>query len=231
MLMVVPGPVTMSLLLNDVEGWLDQRTASITRFLTHYQHGRDMIGDVLEIGVYHGKYFLVLVGNLAALERAVAIDIFGSQDPKIPSVQGSREVFEATIKKYAPHVQPIVMESDSTRLSTEDILGAMGEARSWVAPFRFISIDGSHDAESVYRDLHLCRHLMMPGAIIALDDWTPEGNKQWPGVAEGEARYQQEHPEDLYHIGAIPNKLLLTNDPQWVDDYRSVLRDFGKRFV
>lgn len=209
----------------DVEGWLDSRSANITRFLTSYQHGRDLVGDVMEIGVYAGKYFLRLLDGLSDLEQAVAIDIFDSQEPRIPSVQGKREVFEATLRKYAPHHKVIIMESDSTFLEPGDVRNAMLQTDN---EFRLISIDGSHEAGDVEHDLRLAAELLMPGGIIALDDWTPEGNKQWPGVAEGEVAFQVYNPGVLVHIGAIPNKLLLTTSTRWAADYQDVLRDFGR---
>lgn len=212
---------------DDVEGWLDDRSASVTRFLMAFQRANDITGDVLEIGVYHGKYFLVLMEGVADLEMGVAIDIFQTQAPVLESVQGTREVFEENIRKYAPDKQVVVMERDSTTLSGQDVLNAMACVQS--KPFRFISIDGSHDAKDVQRDLTLAEALLMPGGIIALDDWVPDLNKQWPGVAAGEKKYQDATDgEKLGHIGAIPNKLLLCNHTFWLQEYQKVLRDYAK---
>jgi hypothetical protein len=215
--------------LDEVEGWLDPRAANVTAYLMRYQSARNVVGDVMEIGVYHGKYFIVLLNAMAEDDIGVAIDIFGSQDPKIPSVQGDRAVFEENLKKWAPHARVVIMESDSTALKTYDVLIETGlDLRGTGHPFRFISIDGSHDEDSVARDLSLAEDLLTPGGVIALDDWSPQGNPQWPGVAAGEVRYQVEEPDTLYHIGAIPNKLLLTTDPFFVQEYQNVLRDYAQ---
>jgi hypothetical protein len=60
---------------------------------------------------------------------------------------------------------------------------------------------------------------------VALDDWRPGGHLTWPGVMDGEIAYQSSGGT-LMHIGTIPNKLLLTNDPFWMEDYRRVLRTY-----
>lgn len=212
----------------EVEGWLMPVAARATELLLSYQTARNLTGDLLEIGVYEGKYFLVMAKAAQTLERLVAIDIFESQEPKIESVQGKRAHFESVMEKYAPNKEVIIMESDSTRLSQHDIRMALQTTE--VKPFRFISIDGSHHADDVFLDLDLVAQLLMTGGIIALDDWSLLPTASWPGVLEGELRYQHSTKgEALLHIGVIPNKLLLTNDPFWVREYQAILRDFAKK--
>jgi len=212
------------LMSSEVEGWLEPGAAKAIDFLLQFQHARELVGDLMEIGVYDGKLFLVLAKNAGSLETCVAIDIFESEEPAIPSVRGVRSRFEANLKKYAPQTRTVIMESNSATLVPHDVRMAMQTTTH--SPFRFISIDGCHDADSVKQDLNLSASLLMAGGVIALDDWAPDGNKQWPGVAEGETAFQvMTHGEDLIHIGAIPNKLLLTNDPFWRTEYQRVLKD------
>ena len=45
--------------------------------------------------------------------------------------------------------------------------------------FRFVSVDGSHDADTVLSDLHLAERMLVKGGVVALDDWNDTG--QWPG--------------------------------------------------
>ena len=206
--------------LTTVDGWLSETAARATDYLLQYQTARGLYGDVLEIGVYHGRYFIVLANRTVELERAYAIDIFGSGEPVIAgSAHGDREVFEANVKKYAPQCDLIVMESDSSLLPQEFLDRLYHQCR-------FVSVDGSHDEESVVNDLFVAEKLLAPGGLVALDDWRPEGNDQWPEVISGEVRYQADGGV-LQHVGSIPNKLLLCNDPLWVRDYQKVLRDFA----
>ena len=118
------------------------------------------------------------------------------------------------------------MESDSTTLFPEDVCAAIGQPVGHL--FRFISIDGGHDEATVLSDLILAEDLLATGGIIALDDWAPHGNKQWPEVADAEVKFQVLNEDRLFHIGAIPNKLLLTNSSLWVMEYQKVLRDIAR---
>lgn len=209
-----------------VEGWLEPGAARGTDYLMHYQTARDVQGDALEIGVYAGAYFLVLAWCLAPRERAVAIDIFEEGEPAIPSVQGSLEPFMDNLRRFGPPGVPsTVIQADSTTLKATDVMLAM--QTTVIRPFRWISVDGSHDAESCYRDLCLAQELLTDGGVVALDDWRVDGNPQWPGVIDGELRYQTERDRPtLVHIGTLPNKLLLTTSDAWAREYRQVLRDW-----
>lgn len=210
--------------LGRVEGWLEHPTTRATDYLMRYQTARDLHGSVLEIGVYHGLYFLVLAWALAPREQAVAIDIFEEGEPKIPSVQGNLEIFMDNLRRWGPPAPHTVIQADSTTLKPSDVMLAMQTTE--LRPFRWISIDGSHDAESCLSDLHLAEQLLAWGGVVALDDWRAEGNPQWPGVLEAEIRYQQEAVNPLVHIGTLPNKLLLTTSEAWAKEYRQVLRDW-----
>lgn len=211
--------------LGRVEGWLEHSAARGTDFLMRYQTARDIHGDVLEIGVYAGAYFLVLAWALAPPERAVALDIFEEGEPAIPSAQGKLEPFMDNLRRFGPPFPTTVIQADSTTLKPSDVMLAM--QTTTLNPFRWISVDGSHDPDSCYKDLVLARALLMDGGVIALDDWRIEGNPQWPGVIDAELEYQL-HDElpPLIHVGTLPNKLLLTTSEAWAREYRQVLRDW-----
>lgn len=205
--------------LDSVDGWLDPLAAKVTDYLMRYQSGRGLVGDVLEIGVYHGKYFLVLLGALTGEERGLAVDLFGSEAPAIAgSAEGDLAKFNENLRHWAPERRVITLQMDSRHVTPY----MLGEKE----PFRFISVDGSHDHDTVLSDLALASATLHPGGVVALDDWRPEGNPQWPEVIDAEVTFQTRHPGRLLHIGSIPNKLLLSNDLMWVADYRKVLKDF-----
>jgi hypothetical protein len=210
--------------LGKVEGWLDHRAARGTDYLMRYQTARDLLGDALEIGVYRGAYFLVLAWALAPTERAVALDIFEEGDPVLPSAQGELEPFMDTLRQWGPPWPSTVIQADSTTLKASDVLLAMQTTTP--RPFRWISVDGSHDEHSCHSDLVLAQSLLMDGGVVALDDWRAEGNDQWPGVIDGELAYQMDAERPLVHVGTLPNKLLLTTSEAWAEEYRRVLRDW-----
>ena len=205
--------------LDAVDGWLDPLAARVTDYLLRYQSARGLVGDVCEIGVYHGRYFLVLLGALVADERGVALDLFGAQPPTIGgSAEGDLAIFESNLRHWAPDRRVVTLQADSRNVTPE----SLGEVR----PFRFISVDGSHDHDTVVSDLALAADTIMPGGLVALDDWRPEGNPQWPEVIDGEVTFQMAHPDTLLHVGAIPNKLLLPTNRHWAEDYQKILRDY-----
>lgn len=210
--------------LGRVEGWLNARTARGTDLLMRYQTARDLHGSALEIGVYQGAYFLVLAWALAPRESAVAIDIFEEGEPAIPSVQGKLEPFMDALRQWGPPFPTTVIQADSTTLKASDVMLAMQTTE--LRPFRWISVDGSHDEHSCAKDLHLAQSLLMDGGVVALDDWRAEGNPQWPGVIDGELAYQLEAEHPLVHVGTLPNKLLLTTSDAWAREYRQILQDW-----
>src|SRR5262245_41342100 len=76
-------------------GWLESEAASATAALVHNQsQARGMTGELLEIGVFEWKYFLVLALSAQPGERVVALDIVGTQAPRIEhSAHGDLERF------------------------------------------------------------------------------------------------------------------------------------------
>jgi hypothetical protein len=190
-----------------------------------FQRARGLSGDLLEIGVYHGRYFIPLMQELGPREIAVAIDVFQSWFGDTDPLLGDYSVFTKNLRRYAPDVRRYVLETDSLTLTANQILVNTGDDAD-PHPFRFISIDGAHDYEHALHDLLLAHAMLATGGIVALDDWAPEGNEQWPEVARAEVAFQALQPGSLLHIGSIPNKLLLTNDAFWMREYQTILRDW-----
>jgi len=199
---------------HEVEGWLDDTAARVTARLLRQQVAMGLAGNVLEIGVHHGRYFLVLATGLAANESGIAIDIFDNQHLNISqSGRGDRRIFESNVARFAPHVPVEIVQAESTQLSDDFIHEHAG--------MRFISIDGGHDSETTCSDLWLAERLTLDGGIVALDDiYRPD----WSGVTAGLARYFEEGGR-LIPFALIPNKLLLTTDSDWTERYRSTLQE------
>ncbi len=198
-----------------VEGWLHAASATITARLLQRQTAIGLGGNVMEIGVHHGRYFLVLAEGLAAGESALAVDIFAAQHLNVSnSGRGDQRIFEDNLARFLPHIPVTVVAADSTTLGDDDFIAQH-------AGMRFISVDGGHDRATVRHDLTLCESLLASGGLVALDDiYRPD----WSGVTAGLARYFWEGGF-LVPVAFIPNKLLLTTDPLWAARYRNHLRD------
>jgi hypothetical protein len=197
----------------EVEGWLEDTAARVTDHLLQAQGELGITGDVLEIGVHHGRYFIVLANGLAPAESAIAVDIFTDQHLNTSrSGAGNWSAFVTNVARFAPLARVEIVQANSTELGDEFVTARNG--------VRFVSIDGGHDRATTCSDLWLAERLATTGAIVALDDiYRPD----WSGVTAGLATYLGAGGA-LHPFAFIPNKLLLTTDAAWAETYRESLR-------
>ena len=202
----------------EVDGWLEDTSALVTAHLLEAQTKMDLRGNMLEIGVHHGRYFLVLATALEDQEYAVAVDVFDDQSKNTTaSGRGNWSVFIQNVARFAPLARVHVVNADSSTLGHDFVARFHG--------MRCVSIDGGHDRATTCSDLRLAERLMVDGGIVALDDiYRPD----WSGVTAGLARYFHQGGQ-LVPMAFIPNKLLLTTSGAIAETYREILRtNFGE---
>ncbi len=198
--------------IGTVEGWLSPTTASILAQLLVEQARAGLRGNVCEIGVHHGRLFLVLANALAPGDKAVAVDVFGDQDKNVDrSGQGDRDAFERNLRRFAPNAPVEIVQQSSLDLER---LGFLSHR------FRFISVDGGHNALTVASDLRLAERTLLGHGIVALDDIL---STHWTGVLTGLAAYVAAGGT-LVPFALVPNKLLLTTDQAASAQGRALLR-------
>jgi hypothetical protein len=90
-----------------VDGYLQSGSASIIWSIFDIQDELEIAGNLAEIGVYHGKLFILLCHCLRKGERAFAVDPFDTQ----PEIQGIKT------KKDRQNLVPTI--SNPTSLATE----------------------------------------------------------------------------------------------------------------
>lgn len=178
-----------------VDGWLHSEAARTIAALSGHQRALGVAGGVAEIGVHHGKLFILLYLLSHSPEKAVAIDLFEDQHLNVDnSGSGDLAKFRRNLEQHA----------DSRRLvlhkgSSMDLNGAM-LTRLADGPLRFVSVDGGHTAEIAEHDLATAEAAIAEGGIIVLDD---AFNEQWPGVCDGVHRYFERRPNLVpFAIGA-----------------------------
>lgn len=200
----------------EVQGWLEEIAARATDMLLQAQTSLGLHGDVLEIGVHHGRYFLILANGLVDDEIAVAVDLFDDQGANLTrSGRGSWTHLVWNAARFAPLARMEIIQGTSTHLHERLI------SRNRM---RFVSIDGGHDRATCCSDLWLAQRVTGSGGIVALDDIY---RVDWSGVTAGVARYYREGGA-LVPFAFVPNKLLLTTDTHWAERYREALRrEFG----
>ena len=167
-----------------MQGWLRPGAAHAVIALSDVQRLLHIAGGVAEIGVHHGKLFIVLYLLSSDGEPAVAIDLFSQQYLNFEhSGAGDLERFKKNLHHYADLTRLVIHEGDSTKLNSADLI------RLGQGPFRLISIDGGHTPEITAHDLATADGALATGGIIILDDCF---NESFPGVAEGVFQYFSE---------------------------------------
>lgn len=186
----------------DVEGWLNPNVADVVVAWTEYFYSCEGYSKAaaLEIGVHHGRFFLVLEASTPAPLKCYAYDLFDELQSKNidGSGKGNKEAFLKNVEEFAqyPHrVQPIEGDSFSIR------------AAPVPHSYNLISIDGGHSREHTAYDLQYANDTIMPGGLVVLDDFT---NPNWLGVMEGLFDFLGQPSRRICPMFAGFNKLFLT---------------------
>lgn len=198
-----------------VGGWLFPYSATFIDAIGDLQNRSGIRGAVGEIGVHHGKLFILMALSRQAGEQAIAIDIFGDQHLNLDaSGAGDRTIFEGNLQQWLGRDGDVtILQRSSFDVSSADILDSVG-------PLRLASIDGGHTEDCVINDFSLIEAVLAPRGVVILDDYF---NEYWPDVASGVARYLLNPEARLRPFAITPNKTYFTFASD-VTFYRSALR-------
>jgi methyltransferase family protein len=159
-------------------------------------------GDALEIGVHHGLSAIAVASLVETGRRFVAVDLFEMQQRnQSRSGAGHREVFLQNMQTFFDDLGFVEIVAESSSELKPEALGAQ---------FSFCHIDGGHSPEETYQDLDLCASILLPGGLIALDDYF---NPAFPGVSEGAVKFKLDHGDSLKPIAIGFNKVLFQKLP------------------
>lgn len=187
-----------------VEGWLDPGAASATIGLSQIQKRLGVAGDVAEIGVHHGRFFILLSNLRSDGEQATAIDVFEDQHLNIDhSGHGNRQIFERNLAIFSISDATTIIKSDSIALTADTFFAGRP-----ATPVRLFSIDGSHTAHHTYSDICFAASVLADGGVIILDDFY---NADWPGVQEGFYRFMQSHRDSHAPVAYGNNKMFIAS--------------------
>lgn len=152
-----------------VPGWLDPLDASLICALSDHQHAAGMLGDILEIGVFHGRSAILLGYLLSDGEQLIACDTFGS-DTGLAEENArwngrfypglDRREFERNYLRYHKRL-PTVAAVPSAGL------GSVARRRSC----RLVHVDGAHDYPTVCADARVSRELCADDGVVIFDDY------------------------------------------------------------
>lgn len=200
--------------IDKVDGWLHTADRFLIWSLCGIQTENDIGGAIGEIGVHHGKLFILLYLSLHKEEAAFCIDVFDNQTLNVDgSGRGDETIFLQNFSAYADSGSLRIIKSSSLEVSRDDILSAAG-------PARLISIDGGHTKEITSSDMSLCESVLSEQGLLIIDDYF---NAAWPGVSEGVNAYVLENRQKLVPFAIGMNKVFFTR-PTLHSLYREELR-------
>ncbi len=198
-----------------VDGWFTPLDAQMVAALALGQIASGVTGAVGEIGVHHGRMFLLMALTLAPGERAFAIDLFADQDNNIDrSGHGDEAIFRANLARHAIAPDRVAIFARSSLEITWPEVAAVVGPRT-----RLFSVDGGHTAEIVANDMAIAANSLAEGGIIVADDYF---NRDFPGVSEGISRFLIAHRGEIVPFALGDGRLFLCH-PDWAARYRDIL--------
>jgi hypothetical protein len=206
--------------LQSVDGFLDTYSAEFIMRVAHIQRAHLWGGAVGEIGVHHGKLFILLHLLADRCEQSFAIDVFENQHLNVDgSGRGDRDKFLNNMRQWCgPDARVSIICKSSLDVTPDNILSIGG-------PVRLLSIDGGHTEQCVLNDMFLAERVLCPGGVVILDDCF---NESWPGVVTGLAKYMMGQPA-LVPIAISPNKTYFSR-PECRQLYREEIRKVQKTY-
>lgn len=137
-------------LAEDIEGMMSSFSMAVVDSLLAFQERRGIVGDVLEMGVYHGKSAAILGRRMAANETLHLYDIADYFDRK------NLERVGVKIKYNIANTQRLFRWS----------------FRKQKKSIRFCHIDASHMFDPTVHEMAIADYVLANDGILCLDDYT-----------------------------------------------------------
>jgi hypothetical protein len=199
--------------MQTVQGYLTSLDARLIGGLLSYQDENNIMGHLCEIGVHHGRLFLMLALARRAGERALAIDLFEDDSINTNTQHAGRD---RALFANARRLGIELSEEETFKTSSLDIETTDIVTRT-TGRVRFFSIDGCHLYQHVDNDLRLAERTLTVDGIIAVDDFF---NKNWADVSFATCDFLRR--TNAIVPFAITSKLYLAS-PQMAEQYKTVL--------
>ena len=200
-----------------VEGWLGHRMSQIVDVIGTILDTNGIGGHIAEFGVHHGLFLFLLSVLRNDGEECFAIDVFDDQHLNVDfSGRGSLAAFLSHLETLMASQRRFfrIVQRDTTSFSIPEVVDLFGKKG-----VKFFSIDAGHTVQHACNDLHLAQEVLVPGGVVALDDYM---SVHWPGVTEGFYRFVHSGNRRLKPFSYFQNKLFLTT----VSEHASFLQQF-----
>ncbi len=184
-------------------GWFNFDDCSHFSLVLGMQHFLGVTGDLLEIGSFHGRSTCVLAYCMQPGEKLFVCDAFERPSDGHYYVHATPEHLWTNLRLVNPDLSldsVVIHECYSTDLKLDSS-----------ERFRFAHVDGGHSKDIALHDLKLCAAHMLPGGVIAVDDYA---HRDFPEVGEAVEAFLAERSDyhvlaDLNRGGAIGRKIYL----------------------
>jgi hypothetical protein len=208
----------------DIEGWYSQIALELISELNTIQISKEITGSLCEIGVHHGRSFVLLSLLSQSNEMCIGIDLFEEQDENIEnSGCGDKHIVLSNLELYdCPTNRIKLISKNSLNLTPEELLDISEQK------FRLFSLDGGHSTEIVQNDLQLAESVLQDGGIIIIDDYFDE---KWPGVSEGTLRHLLLSGSKLMPFAIFDDKILFTNNHNFKSVYLNELSKLLPKYI
>ena len=208
--------------VHKIHGWLEQIDIDYILEIGNHQNRSSIRGSIGEIGVHHGKLFILLNLLTQKNEHSFAIDLFNDQKENIDrSGLGDLKIFKSHLNSYAINKENIQIISTNSLTIDKDFYKEVTYDK-----FKLFSIDGGHHYEAVLNDLKIAEEVIAEGGIVLLDDLL---NHLWIEVVSGYSNYKLKGGK-LIAFAVTKDKLYLTSSREYAKEYQSILQTaFGSK--
>jgi hypothetical protein len=186
--------------INRVPGYLRDPDPKVIATLLAWQEQIGVSGNLCEIGVHHGRLFLLLALSRQADEKALAIDLFEDDNINVgPQVGRNSGLLRQASRLGIELSTSEILKVSSLELTPAEILNRTGGL------IRFFSVDGGHMYHHVRNDLELACACLAEDGVIAADDFF---FLKWPEVSFAVFDFLRDTPQ-IVPVFATNRKLYL----------------------
>lgn len=183
--LALPGPLATEFsLIQQIKGWFTFDDAVHFTMSLELQSRLGLVGDILEIGCYHGRSTCVLARHLRRGERLVICDIFEGDSGEQYSDPATADTVRRSVLSFVPDLAPGQLDfrecrSDQLELTESD-------------KFRFVHVDGAHERSIALHDIRLAARHLTDGGIVVVDDYQ---HCNFPGVSLAVEEFLETSPD------------------------------------
>jgi hypothetical protein len=189
---------------DDINGFMNFPTVAAFAVIASAQQSAGVTGSVGEIGVHHGRSFILSALLSAPAERLWMLDLFQElQRLNVDhSGSGSFHAVARNLEKVGLDIKDVAVVTSSSLDVTN---AAFCEAQ--LPLFRWFSVDGGHTDAITRYDMHLGACHLAQGGVLVVDDIF---NNLFLGVTEGIFNFVSLNRDRVAPFFIITGKIYMT---------------------